>query len=99
MGILILPPSFEEVVPASSPENEDSDSDGDASMLGGGALSSKGMKLASNNTVVPGETITDESQWMRYTWPQLYLLIKKTRLIILSPPAATAPTTPACTPP
>jgi hypothetical protein len=65
MGILILPPSFEEDPLPSSPENEDYDYDGDASMLGDDARPSKRIKLASNNTVVPGETITDEPQWMR----------------------------------
>jgi hypothetical protein len=65
MGILILPPSFEEEPPASWPENEDYDSDGDVSMPEDAAHTSKRVKLASNSTVVPGETITDEPQWMR----------------------------------
>ena len=67
MGIVILPPSFEEDLPTSSPENEDYDSDGDTSILEDDARPSKRMKLASSSTVVPGETITDEPQWMRYT--------------------------------
>jgi hypothetical protein len=65
MGILILPPSFEEDSPASASQNEDYDSDGDASMLEDNARPSKRMKLGSDSTVVPGETITDEPQWMR----------------------------------
>jgi hypothetical protein len=65
MGILILPPSSEEDSSAPSPGNEDYNSDGDASMLEDDARPSKRMKLASNSTVVPGETITDETQWMR----------------------------------
>jgi hypothetical protein len=67
MGIPILPPSFEENSSASLPENEDYDSDGDASMLADDARPSKRMKLTSDSTVVPGEQITDEPQWMRYT--------------------------------
>ena len=67
MGILILPPSFEDDFSAPLPENEDYDSDGDASMLEDGARLSKRMKLTSDSTVVPGEQITDEPQWMRYT--------------------------------
>ena len=67
MGILILPPSFEDDFSAPLPENEDYDSDGDASMLEDGARPSKRMKFTSDSTVVPGEQITDEPQWMRYT--------------------------------
>ena len=67
MGILILPPSFEENSSAPLPENEDYDSDGDASILEDDARPSKRMKLTSDSTVVPGEQITDEPQWMRYT--------------------------------
>jgi hypothetical protein len=66
MGILILPPSFEEDS-SPLPENEDHDSDGDASMLEDDARPSKRVKLTSDSTVVPGEQITDEPQWMRYT--------------------------------
>ena len=66
MGILILPPSFEENSSAPLPENEDYDSGGDASMLVDDARPPKRMKLASDSTVVPGEQITDEPQWMRY---------------------------------
>jgi hypothetical protein len=68
MGILILPPSFEEDYSAPLPENEDYDSDGDASMPEHDARPSKRMKLTSDSTVVPGEQITDEPQWMRYTF-------------------------------
>jgi hypothetical protein len=64
MGIPILPPSFEDDFSTPLPENEGYDSDGDASML---AQPSKCMKLTSDSTVVPGEQITDEPQWMRYT--------------------------------
>jgi hypothetical protein len=73
MGILILPPSFEEELPTSSAENEYYDSDGDASMLDVDGRPSKRMKFSSNSTVVPGETITDEPQWMRYTRPHPHL--------------------------
>ena len=66
MGIPILPPSFEENSSASLPENEDYDADGDASMLADEARPSKRMKLTLDSTVVPGEQITDELQWMRY---------------------------------
>ena len=66
MGILILPPSFEDASPAPSPPNDDYESDGDASMLQDDGRPAKRAKLGSDSTVVPGETITDETQWMRY---------------------------------
>lgn len=66
MGILILPPSFDQDNAAAFTENDRFDSDGDASMdEDEDARPTKRMKLASTSTVVPGETITDESQWMR----------------------------------
>ena len=68
MGILILPPSFEDDTSAPLTENEDYDFDGDASMLEDDARPSKRMKLTSDSIVVPGEQITDEPQWMRYTF-------------------------------
>ena len=63
----MLPPSFEDDFSAPLPENENYDSDGDASMLADDARPSKRIKLTSDSTVVPGEQITDETQWMRYT--------------------------------
>src|SRR4051812_10237579 len=90
MGILILPPTFEDSV-APSASNEDRDSDGDASMLEDEGRPAKRMKLGSEGTVVPGETITDEPQWMRYNQSSHVLhVIRKAN--IFYPPAATAPT-------
>ena len=64
MVVTILPPSLEEDV--SQPSSDESfDSDGDASMLAEDNRRPQSIKLASKHTVVPGEAITQESQWMR----------------------------------
>ncbi|KAI1612482.1 RNA-binding protein Rrp4 and like protein [Exophiala viscosa] len=66
MGLAVLPPDPEEDVPQGS-TYDDSPSDSDTSMHEDGRPS-KRMRFSpssSRQIVLPGETVTDETQWMR----------------------------------
>jgi exosome complex component RRP4 len=69
MGIIILPPAVEDIVPRHE-ESDDSmsvDSDEDVEMSG--VRSQKrariGNETVSTGVVTPGEVVTDDPQWMR----------------------------------
>lgn len=68
MPITILPPAAAAPVYArsdSDDENDAFDSDGDVDMEGA-SRASKRARVSRKNIVTPGETVTDDSQWMRY---------------------------------
>ncbi len=69
MGLTVLPPDFEEDdVQISGYDHNDNQSDSDRSMDDGDGRPSKRPRLssaASAQIALPGEVITDETQWMR----------------------------------
>lgn len=68
MPITILPPAAAAPVytrPESDEENDAFDSDGDVDMEGA-TRASKRARTSHKSIVTPGETVTDDPQWMRY---------------------------------
>ena len=70
MGLAVLPPDPEEdVVVVQSPSDDvDSPSDSDVSMYGDDGRPLKHARLSpsgSRKMVLPGEIITEETEWMR----------------------------------
>lgn len=69
MGLAVLPPDLEdEVTVQNHAYDADSLSDSDVSMNDEPARPSKRARLTSSTSqsiVLPGETITDETEWMR----------------------------------
>lgn len=73
MGIIILPPVVEDIVPHHE-ETDDSmsvDSDEDVEMSGVRAPKRAriGNQTVSTGVVTPGEVVTDDPQWMRLVIP------------------------------
>jgi exosome complex component RRP4 len=69
MGIIILPPVVEDIIPRHD-ESDDSmsvDSDDDVEMSGVRAPKRAriGNQTVSTGVVTPGEVVTDDPQWMR----------------------------------
>lgn len=76
MGIIILPPVVEDIVPRHE-ESDDSmsvDSDEDVEMSGVRAPKRAriGNQTVSTGVVTPGEVVTDDPQWMRLVAPKSY---------------------------
>jgi hypothetical protein len=74
MGIIILPPVVEDIVPHHD-ESDDStsvDSDEDVEMSGVRAPKRAriGNQTVSTGVVTPGEVVTDDPQWMRLVAPK-----------------------------
>ena len=69
-------------------DSDSADSEGDIDM----APPTKRPKLSTKSIVTPGETVTDDPQWMRCSLP-LILQLKSPKLII-SRTEVTAPTPP-----
>jgi exosome complex component RRP4 len=74
MGIIILPPVVEDIVPHHD-ESDDSmsvDSDEDVEMSGVRAPKRAriGNQIVSTGVVTPGEVVTDDPQWMRLVVPR-----------------------------
>ena len=69
-------------------DSDSADSEGDIDM----APPPKRPKLSTKSIVTPGETVTDDPQWMRFSLP-LNLQTKSAKLTF-SPTEVTAPTPP-----
>lgn len=74
MGIIILPPVVEDIVPRHD-ESDDSisvDSDEDVEMSGvrQPKRARIGNQTVSTGVVTPGEVVTDDPQWMRLVVPK-----------------------------
>lgn len=68
MPITILPPVVEADPYVSSDDDfEDSDGDVDMDLDANKPRPSKKLRLSKGGVVTPGEIITDDPQWMRYT--------------------------------
>lgn len=69
MGLAVLPPEAEETDPqVTSHYGADQDTDSDTSMYDEDGRPSKRPRLSSGaigHIVLPGELVTDETQWMR----------------------------------
>jgi len=71
MGLVILPPNLDDERIELEPNDNDGDYDSDASMsddMDVGGRPAKRVRLSAASSryiVVPGEMITDETQWMR----------------------------------
>ena len=90
MAITILPPSYAPP-PRSAPSDDDSlDSEGDVDMLEG----MRPAKRARKHIVTPGETVTDNPEWMKCAILQILPKPTKTEANMPYSTEATAPTNP-----
>lgn len=76
MGLAVLPPDFEDEVvqPTDVRRYDDHPEDSDTSMDEADGRPSKRVRLTeltSGQIVLPGEAITDDTQWMRYGGTQM----------------------------
>lgn len=76
MPITILRPAAAAPVysrPESDDEADDFDSEGDVDMEGA-TRASKRARVSHKSIVTPGETVTDDPQWMRYVHSTEFIL-------------------------
>lgn len=54
-------------------DSDDSDDDGGVDLEGDSGMRPKKRARRSKDIVTPGETVTDDPQWMRYAFPSIDL--------------------------